>query len=94
MSGNLERVPQTGLPALRGDHEEIRQVNAGLSIRIRSSGDLGIESGLGYLAQMASQAGELVEVGRERPVEVGSITLGDLIFGEVLTGAVLTLLAP
>jgi hypothetical protein len=88
-SGDPDRIMQMGVPALRGDHEENRQVNAGLGTGTRGSGDLGIERGLGHLAQMASQAGEPVEVGRQRPVEVSGVPLGDLVLGEVLTGALL-----
>jgi hypothetical protein len=77
MSADLDRVPQAGLQAAVGDHEEIGQVNVGVGTGTRGSGGLGIESGLGYLAQVASQAGELVE---------GGVTLGDLVLGEVLAG--------
>jgi hypothetical protein len=67
------------LPSLRvlrkrpsgGYNEEVRQVDVGLGTMIRGSGDHGIEGRLGYLAQVASQADELVEVGRQRPVEAG-----------------------
>jgi len=62
-SGDLGRILRIGIPALGGDHEEIRQVNAGLGARVRS-GDLGIERGLDHLAQMAAQAGEIENTSR------------------------------
>ena len=52
------------------------------------------EPGFGDLSDLAAEADELVEVGRDRAVEVGAAGAGDLVRVQIPAGAVLAVLAP
>jgi hypothetical protein len=73
--------------------QEVRQVDVGSGAGVSDGGGARIHRGLGDLANLAAQAGQPVEVGRQRSMEVRRAA-GDRVLTELLAGAVLAVIAP